>query len=417
MATREVTVLLPRPHLHQQQVLSESSRFNVLCCGRRWGKTILAQDRIIRSALAGMPTAYFCPTYRMLSDVWRSTAFKLQAVTRIRNASEYRIELFVGRTATIDFWSLDRPDVARGRAYGMVVVDEAAMVDGLSDVWHAVLRPTLVDHRGLAWFMSTPRGFNFFHELYSLGQDSDQTDWASWRMPSSTNPHLPAEDLEAARAGTDPVTYSQEYQAEFTMRAGLVHYQFSRQHNVRDDIKDLGTEVRVGLDFNVDPMTAVLWSKASDEAHVWDVIELRNAGTEDMAQELARRYQGRQVLVYPDPSGMARKTSAPVGQTDFTILKRHGFHLRAPSSAPLVVDRINEVNAMICSSSGRRRLFIHPRCKPLIAALEQYSYKEKTSVPDKSQGFDHLCDALGYAIHVEFPLRPEGARFKFGFGG
>lgn len=413
---RTVTLTIPRPHQEQRRVLSEASRFNVLCCGRRWGKTVLAQDRILAAALSNKPVAYFCPTYRMLSEVWRNVAFLVDPITKTRNAAQYRLELRTGRTSTIEFWSLDKPDVARGRAYGLIVVDEAAMVPDLEEAWHAVLRPTLVDLRGDAWFLSTPRGFNFFHSLYSLGQDADQREWASWRMPSSTNPHLPADELVAAQAQTDPVTYSQEYEAEFTMRAGLVHYQFSREHNVRD-VGDCGAEVRIGLDFNVDPMTAVIWSKVGDEAHVWDVIEMRNAGTEEMAQEIRRRFDGRKVLVYPDPSGIARKTSAPVGQTDFTILRRYGYELRAPTSAPLIVDRINEVNAMVCSSNGRRRLLISPRCKSLIAALEQYAYKEGTSIPDKTQGFDHLCDALGYAIHFEFPLRPEATRFRFGFGG
>jgi hypothetical protein len=123
-----------------------------------------------------------------------------------------------------------------------------------------------------------------------------------------------------------------------------------------------------------------------------------------MAEALKQKYPGRKVTVYPDPSGRSRKTSAVVGVTDFTILERSGFRVVAPSAAPPVVDRVNEVNGLSCNAQGRRRLFIHPRCKQLITGLEQLPYKEKTSLPDKSLGIDHHPDALGYLIHSEFPI-------------
>jgi hypothetical protein len=38
------TLTLPKPHLAQQQVIDGSKRFNVVCCGRRWGKTELGME-------------------------------------------------------------------------------------------------------------------------------------------------------------------------------------------------------------------------------------------------------------------------------------------------------------------------------------------------------------------------------------
>ena len=91
--------------------------------------------------------------------------------------------------------------------------------------------------------------------------------------------------------------------------------------------------------------------------------------------------------------------------TDFTILKDAGFQVKAPRRAPLIVDRVNLVNRLLCNSSGERRLFINDRCEKLIESLSSLGYKEGTSHPDKSSGLDHMSDALGYLVSMEFPMR------------
>jgi hypothetical protein len=125
-----------------------------------------------------------------------------------------------------------------------------------------------------------------------------------------------------------------------------------------------------------------------------------------MAAELKRRYPNRRIIVCPDPTGRARKTSAPVGQTDFTILERAGFEVRAPSGSQPVVDRINNTQKMLFDpDTKRRRVRIHPeRGRPLITALANLTYKEGTSAPNKKSGFDHIVDALGYLTWQEFQV-------------
>jgi hypothetical protein len=152
-------------------------------------------------------------------------------------------------------------------------------------------------------------------------------------------------------------------------------------------------------------MSAVVAVKAGDQLHVLDEIVIANSNTSEMAAEIRRRYPGRDVAVYPDPSGNSRKTSAPVGQTDFALLKQAGFRVIADKTAPPVVDRINEVNALLKSAEGACRLFVHPRCVHLVKGFEGLTYKSGTSLPDKSTGLDHVLDALGYVVHQEFPIR------------
>ena len=175
------------------------ARFNVLACGRRkhWGKTTLGVDLLVPPALEGKPVAWFAPTYKMLTEVWREVRRVFAPATARVSAQEHRLELVTG--GVVDMWSLDTPNTARGRRYARAVMDEAAMVADLEDAWNAVIRPTLVDFKGDAWFLSTPKGYGFFRALYEAGQNPDRPDWASWQMPTTSNPHIDPEEVEAAR--------------------------------------------------------------------------------------------------------------------------------------------------------------------------------------------------------------------------
>ena len=219
-ASKTIELVLPSLHPAQQRIIDEARRFNVLACGRRFGKTTLGIDLIIDKALDGYPVGWFSPTYRMLNEVWKEiieTTKQLQ--TRVAK-QEHRIELITG--GVIDCWSLDAADSVRGRKYARVIVDEAAMVPNLGDAWQAAIRPTLTDYEGDAFFLSTPKGINFFHECYSRGVDSTQPDWAAWHSPTLDNPHIKPSEIEAARQELPEQVFRQEYLAEFLQNSGAV---------------------------------------------------------------------------------------------------------------------------------------------------------------------------------------------------
>jgi hypothetical protein len=201
-------------------VLREARRFNTVACGRRWGKSKLGINRLIGPALEGGPVGWFSPTYKMLAEVWREAKETLLPVSGRISAQEHRIELITG--GVVDMWSLDRPDVARGRKYRRVVLDEAAMVPGLEDAWNAVIRPTLTDYRGDAWFLSTPKGRNFFSQLFSRGQDPLRPEYAAWQMPTTGNPLIDPSEVEDARRNLPERVFQQEYLAEFLEESGGV---------------------------------------------------------------------------------------------------------------------------------------------------------------------------------------------------
>jgi len=169
------------------------------------------------------------------------------------------------------------------------------------------------------------------------------------------------------------------------------------------------------MDFNVNPMSATFAVKAGDQLHFIGEHLIPNGNTDDMAKAIRAKYPNRQIRVYPDPTGNARKTSAPVGQTDFTILRAAGFQVIAPSSPYPVADKINTVNAAMKNAAGLRRAFIDAaKCPNLAKGLDGLTYREGTNEPDKSLGLDHITDAAAYLILWEMPMRGYSGMKKAG---
>lgn len=194
-----------------------------------------------------MPVGWFSPTYKLLSDVWRELSNTLAPVIAKQSVTEHRLELVTH--GTVEFWSLDDPDPARGRKYARVVIDEAAMVKNLADAWQMAIRPTLTDLQGDAWFLSTPRGLNYFHTLYQLGQDTLEPEWASWKMPTSVNPYLDTAEIEAARQQLPERVFAQEYEADFLTDGAGVFRGIERACTLRPQEPQQGHGYVMGVDW------------------------------------------------------------------------------------------------------------------------------------------------------------------------
>jgi hypothetical protein len=195
-------------------------RFNAVCCGRRFGKTVMGVNRLVPPALEGFPVAWFAPTYKYLTEVWRDFSRILRPVTRHINKTERRIELITG--GVIEFWSMEDEDAGRSRKYKRVVIDEAAKVKGLKARWFEAIRPTLADFRGDADLYSTPKGKDFFFECFCQGVDPLEPDWSSWQMPTSTNPYIHPAEIEELRRKLPERVFAQEILAQFLDDAGGV---------------------------------------------------------------------------------------------------------------------------------------------------------------------------------------------------
>jgi len=257
---------------------------------------------------------------------------------------------------------------------------------------------------GRALFISTPCGYNWFYDLYCAAKTRE--DWQAFQFTTLQGGNVPASEIEAARAELDEKTFRQEYEASFEALTGRVYYAYDRDQNARKLDDDPKLPLLVGMDFNVNPMSAAFAIRVADQLHFIGEHLIPNGNTEDMAKFIRAKFPGRQIRVYPDPTGNARKTSAPVGQTDFTILRAAGFTVLAPGHPYPVADKINTVNAAMRNAAGLRRAYVDPvKCPNLATGFDGLTYREGTNEPDKSLGLDHITDAAAYLVLWEMPMR------------
>ena len=380
----------------QRQVYDAPERFKLLCSGRRFGKTYLCITRLLNWALEkpGSLNWYVTANYRMAKQIaWRQLKDMAPRELVVKqNESDLSIEFVNG--AQIALRGADNEDSLRGVSLSSLVVDEAAYVK--QSAWEMVLRPALSDQGGPAWFITTPAGLNWFYDLWERAQE--EPDWSSFSFTTIEGGNVPPEEIAAAKRTLDERTFKQEYLASFETLAGRVFPDFDKD-NITEKVADTGGPVLVGLDFNVSIMAGCIASKVGDTIHIWDEIAVKNSNTSEIAQMLAQRFKDRDVIVYPDPTGAARKTSAS-GKTDHGILREYGLRVVAPKAPWAVKDRLNATNWLVCNAEGERRMYVHPRCKNVIKSMMNLTYKEGTEdfVPDKESGLDHHADGLGYMI-------------------
>ena len=379
----------------QSEVYSDPSRFKMLCSGRRFGKTHLCLVQLIVWAAmkSGTLNWYIAPTYKSAKQIaWRQLkAMVPKDLFAAKNEVDLSIELVNG--SRIELKGGDNYDTLRGASLSNCVLDEAAYIP--ADAWEMVIRPALADQRGSAFFISTPAGYNHFHEWWEQAAELD--DWQTFSYSTIEGGNVPPEEVELARRTLDERTFKQEFLASFETFSGRVFPEFDNDNVC--EVEDMGGPILVGLDFNVGVMAGVICSKVGDTLHQWDEIAVKNSNTDEVAQMLRQRFPDRRIICYPDPTGRARKTSA-AGATDHGILRKYGLEVVAPKSPWSVKDRLNATNWLICNAEGQRRLFVHPRCKNTIKGYRSVTFKEGSDdfIVDKDPGLEHWIDGAGYLI-------------------
>lgn len=191
----------------------------------------------------------------------------------------------------------------------------------------------------------------------------------------------------------------------FETVTGSVYYNFNREAHIKPCAFNPALPIWVGQDFNVSPMSSVIMQpQPNGELWVVDEIYQFNSNTLSICNELERRYWKymRQVTIYPDPAGGSRSTAR--GETDLDIFRERGFRrIKYRKQHPLVADRVNCVNKLLMNAEGKVTLRIDPKCKNLIESFEQTAYKEGTNEIDKRPSVEHITDAIGYPIEIEYP--------------
>lgn len=398
-------------HKRQMEVYKAPERYRTVVAGRRWGKTQLSKTEMIREARKPRRLVwYIAPTYQMARQIMWEDIKDTIPRKWIKKINETQMAISLKNGSTIALKGADKPDTLRGVGLHFVVLDE--FQDMRPETWNTVIQPTLASTRGRALFIGTPKSFNHLYEHYMRGQNADEGSWNSWQFQTITSPFILPEEIHEARRNMADKEFRQEFEASFETMSNRVYHAFDRNKHVKRVKFDPKLPIRVGMDFNIQPMSAVLFQIHGDSdkdkvIKVFDEINLRNSNTFEMSEELERRCWRhlKNVIVYPDPAGGSKSTTSR-GDSDFSILRQKGFtRLKYRRKHPRIRDRVNSVNRMLMSADGTIRTEVDHSCKEFIKSLEQTQYKKDSNDIDKAASMEHMTDAFGYGVEIEFPVR------------
>lgn len=407
-------------HVEQLRLIRSPARFRVVAAGRRSGKTERGKRHLVRCALAGItgvarPTfVAAAPTRDQAKRIFWQDLKALSPREWIESVSESELTIRYKVGSQLMVVGLDRPQRIEGVPLDGIVVDEIAEVKRES--WEQSIRPALSTKGrppGWAWFTGRPKGRGLFYDLYSLS--GTRAGWESFTWTSATVVD-PAE-IEQARADLDPLTFAQEYEAQWVSFEGLAYYPWSPKDHLRKLAVDQAKPLIIALDFNVDPGTAVILQEQYLDGEtrtcvVGEVHIPRNSNTPAVCRKLVADYgkHPADVYLYGDPAGGARHTSQTEG-TDWELVRQvlvpafgERLRWRVAKKPPYVRDRLNAVNSRLRSSSGVVRLLVDPARAPNVVkdfegvTLLKGGSGEIDKKGSEAKGLTHLTDAIGYYI-------------------
>ena len=254
----------------QVEVLAAQERFQVACCGRRWGKSkIAAKKALAQCREPGKVVWWVAPTYKIARRGYREVLRQIPPGVLIKPpptpTSNELILLFPDDTR-MEFYSAENPDSMAGEGVDYVVVDEAALIR--DSVWDQIIRPTLMDKQGSAFLISTPRGYNYFYRLWKRGQDGAE-DYASWHHPTEDSPYIGPREIEEARETLPQAIFEQEIMAQFISNAAAVFRGLPEATRELAEIRP-GDHVMLGIDLAKRyDFTVISGSRVADRLPVW----------------------------------------------------------------------------------------------------------------------------------------------------
>lgn len=418
---------------HQREWWQLPNFIKAMVAGYGSGKTFAACKRAIAISLknSGCPHLCISPSYKIakrtsipiikaLLDGKKS----LDSSLRYKyNKTDHEFRIYHrGRRGIIWVASGDEPDSLKGPTVGSAWIDEPFVQDvEVLEQALARVRDPKAKQKEIT-LTGTPEELNWGYEICE-GDRADDFDLGMIHAHTKENLALGTEYGERLeRAFTDRMVDAYLGGQFVNLSRGAVYYGFRREINVKE-LPDPGHELEVGMDFNVDPMAAVVFWRNGNHVHIISEIEIENADTQYMCQILKEDNKDRHYVrglqsfldkdekprilnVYPDASGKSRSTKAPGGKSDFHFIREAGFELFTRSRNPRIRDRENAVNGKLRPQKGPITLTIDPCCKRLIHYMMSYTHEGRNKTASKAMS--HLLDAMGYAVSYLFPIiRPE----------
>jgi hypothetical protein len=392
-------------------------RFGVLVCHRRLGKTVMAVNHLIRSALTCTKEAprfgYLAPTYRQGKAIaWDYfKRFSEQINGQKPNESELRID-FAQNDSQVRIFGADSPDSLRGLYFDGIVPDEYGLMP--PNIYSEVLSPTLVDRQGWALFCGTPNGRNQFYDAWKDAEG--KPGWFRRMYKASETGIIPPEELERAREEMTEDEYAQEYECSFEAAVkGAIFGKEMAKAQEEGRITRVPYEpilpVDTTWDLGVNAPTAIWFSQTtrSGEVRLIDYHEASGEGLPYYVNVLrgkpyvyGQHWAPHDIQVREFSSGRSRLEAALALGIRFNIVPK------VQSSARGEVDEGIHAARLLLS----RCWFDAVKCEAGIEALKHYrrAYNRQldefkaTPVPDQAS---HGSDAFRYlSVWHKDPIMP-----------
>jgi hypothetical protein len=405
----------------QAEFLQLPHKFKAYVAGFGSGKTFVGCAGICAHfwQWPGINQGYFAPTYPQIRDIFYPTIEEVTAAMGLRakiKIADHEVEVFEGRRyrGTVICRSMEKPETIVGFKIGHALIDELDVMTlkKAETAWRKIIARMRYKVPGLLNGIdvtTTPEGFKFVYQQFVKAiRDKPSLAGLYGLIQASTYDNelnLPDDYISSLFESYPPALIAAYLKGQFTnLASGSIYADFDRKLNHTDEIIKPGEVLRVGLDFNVQNMTACI-NVIRDGLPLTLAERVKVRDTPAMARILKEDFKdkGHQVIIYPDASG-ANTSSKDASESDLSILRAAGFQIEANPANPAVKDRVNAYNAMILNAAGERQWKINTDlCPTTTEALEQQVWG-KDGQPDKKTGHDHPNDANGYFIVKRWPI-------------
>ena len=410
----------------QIRYYQDSHRFSITSAGRRSRKTLISMRKLFLRALResnieeGRKYFHAAPTRQQAKLIFWERLKKNTKPFWVKLPSESELIVFLIRGIQIHVIGLDKPERIEGITGSWHGGHITEMGNTKPTVWKEHIRPLFSDTGGWCMMDGVPEGENHYYDLAlyacggalppypepQIGAYAEFEEWAFFTWLSADV--LSLAEITAAKQEYDTKTFDREYKGAFSSYQGKAYYNFSKD-NLKMVQYESNKYVHIGIDFNVDPMTATFSHIESDTINQFDEAYLINSNTREMVDHIKEKFSTEKCIIYPDCTGAARSTTATkTAPSDIAILRNAGFKIKAHKANPMVKDRIQAVTSKIRSADGKIHYYINPKTCPKTVndmnRVERLADGRENKEQEKI-GLVHISSALGYNIIYLFPIR------------
>ena len=207
------------------------------------------------------------PTFPLVREDWLTAEVLLKDAIVNKKLTEMKMSF--GQIGFLEFKSADRDDEGlRGAGLNCAVLDETSRIS--KKAWEYGLRPALADKQGRAIFISTPKGRNWFYDMYLQGQQENK-EVKSWQYPTYTNPYFPKEEWTKLEENTPEMIRRQEYEADFLEDEAMVFSNISSCLRGRIEAPIPNENYTIGVDLGKEEDFTVITVIRNSTCQVVDV--------------------------------------------------------------------------------------------------------------------------------------------------